>query len=244
MRQAPDFPYYNGQPTAISGWGWLLVLAATAIAFMLLVAPFMQFGVFPLTLIPAIVFVGLPLAALRLVAGPHWTALFHAYGPKQWALSLGFAALTIGTTIVVGLILKHFIPMTENPSADILMAAGPLVLAEFLLATLIQLVGEELTTILPLLAVLWLCVSVFRLPRTAGIVVAVIVSTVWFASLHLPTYDWNILQCLLGIGAARLVLTASFLVTRNLWVSAGAHILNDWSIFVASFAPSHMPIGT
>lgn len=38
-------------------------------------------------------------------------------------------------------------------------------------------------------------------------------------------------QCLLLIGTARLILTLPYLITRNLWVSTGAHIINDWIIF-------------
>jgi len=62
--------------------------------------------------------------------------------------------------------------------------------------------------------------------------------------MHLPTYDWNVVQCFAVIGTARLVLTAAYLRTRNLWVSYGAHILNDWSIFAVGYWGSHLPIGT
>lgn len=103
-------------------------------------------------------------------------------------------------------------------------------------------------TILPLLAVLWLCVRKFNLSRRVGLIIAVILSTLAFAAVHLPTYDWNLLQCFGGIGTARLVLTAAFLITRNLWVSAGAHIVNDWTEFLAPTLlgglSGHTPIGT
>ena len=122
------------------------------------------------------------------------------------------------------------------------MGTGDLLV--FLSQTFIQLIGEELVTILPLRAVLWFCVQKLRMSRTTGLIVAVLVSTAWFAAMHLPTYGWNFLQCFAIIGSARLVLTAAFLLTRNLWVSAGAHILNDWSIFVLTFAGSHAPIDT
>jgi membrane protease YdiL (CAAX protease family) len=106
------------------------------------------------------------------------------------------------------------------------------------------LIGEEAVTILPLLAVLWLSVSKFGLPRRAGLWLGVLISTVWFAAMHLPTYDWNVLQCLGTIGTARLVLTASYLVTRNMAVSVGAHILNDWTLFFIAFVGGHSPIET
>ncbi len=38
------------------------------------------------------------------------------------------------------------------------------------------------------------------------------------------------------LGAMRLVLTLPYLMTKNIWVSAGAHILNDWLLFGAVMA--------
>lgn len=51
------------------------------------------------------------------------------------------------------------------------------------------------------------------------------------------------MQCFLVIGSARLVLTLAYVVSRNLWVSAAAHIANDWSLFLIAFAGSHLPAG-
>ena len=39
------------------------------------------------------------------------------------------------------------------------------------------------------------------------------------------------MSVLVLIGIARLVLTLAYVLTKNIWVSAGAHILNDWAIF-------------
>lgn len=61
--------------------------------------------------------------------------------------------------------------------------------------------------------------------------VAWLASAVPFALVHLPTYNWNWVQCLVVIGGARLVLSLAYLATRNLWVSTGAHVLNDWVLF-------------
>ena len=54
----------------------------------------------------------------------------------------------------------------------------------------------------------------------------------------------NWAQALIGIGTARVLLTLAYIVTRNLWVSAGAHVLNDWTGFLFAFAVGHAPIGT
>ena len=65
-------------------------------------------------------------------------------------------------------------------------------------------------------------------PSRRALVAAWVLSALLFALAHLPTYDWNLVQCVAIIGSARLVLTAAYIRTRNLWVSTGAHVLNDW----------------
>ena len=244
MSAAKDFPFYNDEPVAISGWGWLLVLAATALGFYLLVGLPEWFEVFPLNYVPPLLFVGLPLAALAYVSKGQLGALFGGYGLKAFGLSVGFMLLTIVSSVVVAILLSRFLAFNANPSVNLLAGMSGSGLALFLSQTFIQLLGEEVVTILPLLAVLWFCVQKLGLSRRAGLVVAVLLSTLWFGALHLPTYDWNLVQCFLVIGSARLVLTAAYLATRNLWVSFGAHLVNDWSIFLLSFAGSHLPIGS
>ena len=52
---------------------------------------------------------------------------------------------------------------------------------------------------------------------------------------HLPTYDWNILQCLVVIGGARLILSLAYIKTKSIWVSTIAHVLNDWVLLTLPF---------
>lgn len=238
MSIKPDFPYYNGHPVEISSSGWLAVVALVVLAFLLLI--FLPFPNFPLNILPAVLYTGLPLVTLALVTGGRHTALFRKVGIKEIALAIAFGLLTMIASFVVGFILMQFVPMSANATG---MAAGKLTgvdLVGFLVRTAIQLVGEEVMTILPLLAVLWLCVNRFGVSRRLGLIIAVVVSTAWFAAVHLPTYNWNLIQCFGGIGSARLALTAAFLLTRNLWVSAGAHIVNDWTEF---FLPDLIALG-
>ena len=96
---------------------------------------------------------------------------------------------------------------------------------------LLQLLGEELITILPFLALMALFSKRFGASRKTAIVGAWLVSAALFGLAHLPTYGWNVVQCLAIIGTARLVLTLPWIMTKNLWVSTGAHIINDWTLF-------------
>lgn len=242
MSTKADLPYYNGHPVEISPGGWLALVASVAAAFLLLIL--LPLPTAPLNLIPAVLYTGLPLVTLAMVSGGHQGALFGRFSFWGLAAVLGFGVLTMVVSSAVGLLLLQFTTMTANATAGELADIGQVDLVLFLVRTFIQLIGEELMTMLPLLAVLWLCVRKLGLSRFLGLTIAVIISTAWFAAVHLPTYNWNFVQCFLGIGSARLVLTAAFLVTRKLWVSAGAHIVNDWTEFFLPMllAGGHTPI--
>ena len=237
-----DFPYYAGDPVEISGRGWLMIMVALAVAFAQL--ELLPLKTFPLNFIPVLLFTGLPLLALMAVTGWRTPAVFRAMGFKGLLTGLGFALLTIVSSLIVGLLLASAIGLAENTAVADLAKARTADLLLFLARSFIQLIGEELITILPLLAVLWLCGSRFGLSRRRALVIAVIVSILLFAALHLPTYDWNVMQCFGAIGTARLVLTLAYVLTRNLWVSATAHVANDWSLFLMSFAGGHVPIAS
>ena len=183
------------------------------------------------TLVRGLIFVAIPLVAFVLVARPDWRVLFRGVGRREVKLWFGFAALNVVITSVVGVVLSQVLDMQANPMAGALAdLSGGEQVATFL-AMVPQLFGEELFTILILLATLTLLFRVVRLPRRAALVGASLVATLVFAAIHLPTYGGNILQCLAVIGVARVVLLIPFLLTKNIWASTGAHVLNDWTLF-------------
>lgn len=242
MTDRPDFPFYADHPIRLGGRDWLILMASLAIALAALVM--LPLNSFPFSLIPALLFVGIPLITLRIVAGAHWTSLFRPVGLLQIGQMVMFGALTLVGSMVIGLLLSKVVAFSHNPVSESIGAMTTTELIARLVPTIPQLIGEELFGILPFLAVLWLCVSRMGLSRRAGIVIALIVSSLIFGAAHLPTYDWHWGQALIGIGSARLILTLAYLVTRNLWVSSGAHILNDWAGFLFAFSLGHAPIGT
>lgn len=240
MASNRDLPFYNGEPSTIGGRGWLIVLGLTLLAVVLLIS--IPSSPTPLAFLSAALFTGLPFAGLAFAAGPHWTAVFRPFRLAQLAQAVGFGLLTLVATFGVGLLLSQFLPLTPNRAIVALGSENVVGLVVFILHAAVQLVGEEAVTILPLLAVLWFCVAKCGLSRGVGLTIAVVVSTIWFAAIHLPTYNWNVVQCLGAIGVARLFLTASYLVTRNIWVSSGAHIVNDSALFLVSFAGGHLAV--
>jgi Type II CAAX prenyl endopeptidase Rce1-like len=58
-----------------------------------------------------------------------------------------------------------------------------------------------------------------------------VATAIWFGAAHLPTYDWNFVQAIVAIGLARIALSIAFIRTKNILVSFGAHLLNNWVTF-------------
>jgi membrane protease YdiL (CAAX protease family) len=229
-----DFPFQRGSPTYLTFPQWGLVLAAVAAAFMALAltATLSGAGLF-WPFIPAIGLAVAPLLALWLVAPGHWSSLFGRVGVREVRLMLGFALLNIVISMGLGAIVMALGHTSSNSSTSQLGSLDTVELIAFFAKTIPQLLGEEVITVLPFLALLqWLTQSL-QWGRKAAVVVAWVLTSVMFGLLHLPTYDWNWLQCIVVIGGARMVLTLPWIMTKNLWVSAGAHITNDWILFGA-----------
>jgi membrane protease YdiL (CAAX protease family) len=180
--------------------------------------------------VPALLFCTVPLAALAAVAGRGWTALFHRPGARDAALMVGIAALNLAVSVLVGSLLAGQHHTSSNPVFQALAEADAATRAQAFAAMVPQLLGEELLTILPFLALLWWLHARRGMARGRAVVLAWLLSALPFALVHLPTYQWDLVQCLVVIGTARLVLSLGYLLTRNLWVSTGAHVLNDWAL--------------
>lgn len=229
--QGRDFPFYNASPVGLTAGQWLVLMCAVAAGLAALsgVALLLQGDM--AAFIPAALFVLIPLGALYVLSGHQLQALFYKVGWRELRLMLGFALLNLLVTFSVALLVENFWTTESNPAFAELKEASSYQLALFYLRTFIQLIGEELFTILPFLALLWLLTSCFHWPRGRAIFAAWILTAILFALIHLPTYHWNLLQCLVIIGSARLVLTLAYIKTKNLWVCSGAHIINDWTLF-------------
>lgn len=230
-RDGRDFPFYAGNPVGLSRGRWLVVCVACLVAFLVLILfprPNPAVGLVPQILFPAIV-----LAAFAWAAGPRWTALFRRVRAADVGLMVLFAALNLAVTFAVAGLVSQVFTVSANPE----LGSPPVGVVDRVIAYVgaaIQLLGEELVTILPFFALLHVLTARGTLSRNAAVVVSWIVTAVWFGALHLPTYDWNVAQALIVIGVARLVLTLAYIRTKNLWVSTGAHIVNDWVLLTVS----------
>lgn len=227
-----DFPFYAGQPIEIAAWKWIVMILAAAAGFL------------ALSLIPAgsnlaqlgvrILFVAIPLAAFIAFTGKWWRCIFRPLHGRDLLTILAFWLINLALTGLVAAVLNGLDPghLVANQAADGLTTAGDL--AFFYVGTFIQLFGEELFSLIPFLAVLYFAYSKAGLSRTASVLIAWVVTAIWFGAAHLPTYDWNVLQCFLVIGLARIVLTLAYIRTKNILVAFGAHLLIDWAIFTVT----------
>jgi membrane protease YdiL (CAAX protease family) len=229
-----DFPFYRGDPVVITASRWWLLLALVAIAFALLIVPIPWPGGELGSFVPAVLFPVIPLAGLAWVSRGHAGSLFGRVGWREIRLMVLFALLNIVVTVTVGVIVSATSGASSNPAIAKAseLSSGALLL--FLTKTAVQLVGEEVLMVIPLLALLQFLVGRAGLSRGASLCWAWLGSSLLFGLLHLSTYHWDFMQCILIIGTARLVLSMAYIKTKNLWVSAGAHILNDWLLILVN----------
>jgi membrane protease YdiL (CAAX protease family) len=238
-----DYPFYKGWPVEISALKWLLPLAGVALAVGILLGQLSIFSQGYLRLAPSLLLTLLPIIGLALVAGRHWTALFRKVRLKDIGWMFAFALLNYAIAVPLGFITMEFIETEPNAGVAGLTASGNADRVLFFVNSVSQLIGEELITIVPFLAILYCLTQRLALSTRAAVIVAWFATAVGFAAIHLPTYNWNILQCLILIGGARLVLTLAYIKTKNLWVSAGAHIINDWTTFTLALVGARVGAG-
>lgn len=232
--RASDFPFYNGAPASISNRQWLLVLAMVVAGFLILASPIPWPGGMFWQFIPAILLPGMPLVALAYVAPGHWKAIFGKVGGREVRLMLGFALLNIVVSMGVGVIVNALTEVTPNAATSQLGGLDTAGRIAFFAKTLPQLLGEEVITLLPFLALLQWFSKGLGMGRKGAIIGAWLLTSIIFGLIHLPTYGWNWVQCIFVIGSARMVLTLPWILTKNIWVSTGAHIVNDWLLFTVS----------
>lgn len=224
-----DFPFYNNKPLGFTVWQWLVIWLSTAVGIAAIMLIPSQNNIE--ALVPRILFLVVPLLTLAYFAKDKWKALFHKPTFADYRTMVGFFILNLAVSAMVGIIVSSIFGANANPSADGLAQASGLEIAAFYVGTAIQLMGEEVFTLLPFLALMYFFYKKGKVSRKGAIVWAWVLTAIWFGAAHLPTYGWNVAQALLIIGSARIILTLAFIRTKNLWVSYGAHLLNDWVIF-------------
>ncbi|WAM56327.1 CPBP family intramembrane glutamic endopeptidase [Vreelandella venusta] len=228
-RQDLDLPYYRKFPNGFSLTGWGIVLAAVAVSFVVLIVAQQLFHSGFGGFIPPLLFVLIPLIAVAAVGGAKAPfALFRPLGLRDIGLIVLFFLLNVIVTIVVGTLINSVFHTAANPAGDMLTTASGLDKVLFFGWSAVQLLGEEIFTVLIFLGSLALLHR--AMPRKSALCLAVLVASIIFGLVHLPTYLGNMAQAVALI-PIRIVLLLPYLITRNIWASTGIHILNDWTTF-------------
>ena len=241
-RDGADFPYYNGLPIEVSTVKWIIVWLAVAAGFAVLT--FYPAANNVESILPRILFLAIPLAVLALVAGRAWSAIFRRVRLVDVGNMFFFALLNIVLTFAIGGLVSLFFPVSANDAIAGAGSGGVVDTIALYVGSGIQLIGEEVFVVLPFLALMYFLFAKAGLSRKTAIILAWIISAIWFGAAHLPTYDWNWVQAIVVIGSARIALTLAFIRTKNLWVSAGAHIINDWVFMTVSVFTAAAVVGS
>ncbi|MEK3946588.1 hypothetical protein BSK48_21315 [Paenibacillus odorifer] len=231
-RKNDDFPFYSElQSPTLNLKTSLIFLIAVAAGFALFLIGFG--GTYGHPFINVI----FPLAAVIFVARSQWTLLFRKLVAKDIILILGTYIVNLIVTYGVGFIITKLFNFSANPVSEGFNGNFSDTITTFL-TMLPMLFGEELITILPFLVILYLGVKKLKMNRKSAIILAWIVVSIIFGAYHLPTYNWNIAQAILGIGIVRIVLLYPYIKTKNIWTSFIVHVLNDWTLFGFAFMVS------
>lgn len=224
--QALEFPYYRGRPAPLGKTGCLAILFSCVAGFAaLLVLPrFIPGGAGGWA--GAIVFVFLQLAGLAMAVGPAWKAIFRRPTFRDVWIAMACVPLMVIVPGAMALLVVGNHNLTANPGILTIGAMEPTALANAMVMSSVQLLGEEFVTILPFLVLLTVLHRAGMKPALA-LGVSWVVTSLAFGALHLPTYNWHVGQALLVIGSARLILTGVYLLTRNVWASTITHVVND-----------------
>ncbi len=138
--------------------------------------------------------------------------------------------------VIIGLILMFVFEILANFIGAALgitfqtnnsVNGAPLIL---IIRAIIQLLGEELVKFIPLIIITaYLYKSI---GRKAAIIVALIISQIIFAFIHIPAYGFSIGFLLLYMGFASIVLPLVYIKTKNLLLSYLIHLIFDLCAFL------------
>ncbi|MEP6634586.1 MAG: CPBP family intramembrane glutamic endopeptidase [Luteimonas sp.] len=167
-----------------------------------------------------------------------WRSIFRRPTFRDIAIALACVPATVILPAIVAFLVIGSANLSANPVIEDIGSLAPAAVVNMFATSGVQLIGEELVTILPFLALVTLLNRLgFKPWLTIGL--SWIVTSLAFGALHLPTYDWHAGQALIGIGLARVVLTGVFLLTKNLWASTVTHVVNDWLMLTISVLAGH-----
>lgn len=222
---ATDFPFYDGRPALVTGGRWWVVMLGLAAGYAALTAVPVPgiLGVW----VRAVLFAAIPLAVFVVVVPRHLREILRPLRRGDLGWIVLFTVLCVLVLVILGVLLAQVAGFSPNPLGTALREMSALDRLLIFLGLVPQLFGEELLGLLPFLALLHWLHHGRHLSRPTAVVLASLGTVLIFG----PTYDWNVVQCFVVVGSARVVLLLAYVTTKTVWVPTGAHVLTDWTLF-------------
>ncbi len=226
-----DFPFYNGKPQ-LKSTDWIILLAALIlrIAFIFGLWNYIPFTAYLNPLIIGIIELLLLFIPIAYCCRGNLGLFLRKPEKKDLKVIIICVILYYVFSIAMALILRAVGVATATNPIGSMNASLPLVL----ILVLILLFGEELfkfSTLIMSMAVAYR----FTDDRKTSMIIGIIVSCILFGLIHLGTYQFNVLQCLLIIGIGCVIHFYPYLKTKNLTNSYITHIIIDLIVIIPVF---------
>lgn len=235
-----DFPFYNNKPFKLSLGKWIIWVVATIGAYFIFSGVGLKFFYKDLVIHKtptelSLLLLGVMVVTFVLIFGSFWfvskghlNTLF-----KKVNKSMVLHSILVGIIglVVVGVYNYFLIEQTLHIKTYSDIAVQDINVFHFF-QIVVQLIAEEMWTIVPFLFVLFVMNKISKENRKLSIIVAWIVSSIIFALYHITSYNNDVLQVLLLIMPSRLILTYSYLKYKNVWASYITHLSYDMPILL------------
>ena len=216
-----DFPFYNGKPSSISNKQSVFLIFICILSICIfqsinmpkVIKPFFNLSFILLAFIP--------------ITKSNWTKIFRKIHLEDIKLTFILTGLNLIISFYVFLFLYIFFNINFNSNPVSLNDNNSLFENITILFKLIPaLFGEDLTRVIPFLCILQLSKNLFNISKKNSIIIAWIINSISFGLFHLPTYNWNLIQCIL-LGISSIIPFYSYIKTKNILILFGAHYLHD-----------------
>lgn len=203
------------------------------ISLIILNSSFFVLELFPDNKVFGILFLVGPIVSIFVLGHKAFRKLFKFPKLRDIPAVFGMTFLTLFAAVVSGIVLKRF-GSVDNPIVKVISKDN---FNLVVLMLLVQLVIEEIFFIV------WFLFLHHKVKFKSEVLresFAWVVSSLLFGAMHLSTYDFNIVQAIVGIGLIRFVLSSIYIRRKNLTLAYMVHFLYDILILLAVVASGNI----
>lgn len=216
-----DFPFYNENPTIISNKQSVFLIFICILSICIFQSINMPKIIKPFFNLSFI------LLAFITITKSNWTKIFRKINWEDIKFTLFLPIINIGIIFFIFNFFSLFFNISFSPNPISLNDNNSLFENITILFKLIPaLFGEDLTRVIPFLCILQLSKNLFNISKKNSIIIAWIINSISFGLFHLPTYNWNLIQCIL-LGISSIIDFYAYIKTKNTWILFFCHYLYD-----------------